>query len=1305
MDKQSAINLIRETFENSFEKGKYINFIKNLFNKVSLDPFEFSGQYIPETFKPYINKYERVGKYVSEDKRIDILIVHLNRETSIERARTMQRNFVAGYLTGKYGSDTEKDAAVVAFVSPELDDWRLSLVKMEYKLTQTKTGRTKGEEEFTPARRYSFLVGKNEPNHTAQQQLLPILQDDVNNPTLDQLEEAFSVEKVTKEFLNKYRELYLQLKDSIDKIVKKDKYVKEEFEKKKIKTSDFAKKLLGQIVFLYFLQKKGWLGVPKDKNWGEGDRNFLRSLFKKCSEEKKNFFNDYLEILFYDTLNNSRTNQADSTYSEYFNCRVPFLNGGLFEPVNNYNWKKTDIVIPNELFSNNKKTDEGDVGTGILDVFDRYNFTVQEDEPLEKEVALDPELLGKVFENLIEENLRKGLGAYYTPREIVHYMCQESLINYLATECEGKVKKEDIEILIKYGDLAIEYDKVVITKNEENPEYNGKYKKIKMPESIKDNAKLIDEKLANIRVCDPAVGSGAFPVGMMLEIVKARNVLTNYIVTQPSWLSNKDSILSDYDIYFDYREPIGIHKRNLPHWEQKCKAYFVTFRLYDSIPKTVADNIRQEREYWLEKNKIKSISDLNKLDKEKQIEYYHLFSKRYNELLDNGYGSCVLVKPECKKIVEDALKYFEGERYILDKYIIMPNHVHVIVIPKGKWTLSNIMHSWKSYTSNKINKLLGREGELWLHESFDHIIRNPEQLERIRKYIEDNSKVTQTSSLSNNVTQPSWLSNSSLSNTIHKQDACVTKGRTPYNFKRHCIENCLYGVDIDSSAIDIAKLRFWLSLIVDEEDITKIKPLPNLDYKLICGNSLLGVERDLLNNHLFNELERLKSLHTNETDMEKKQELKSRIDKLFKTITNNNENFDFEVYFSEVFREKKGFDVVIANPPYKFLSGKGSPVKELIRKGKIKEAKLLEKELEYITKRFPESSKGCKDLYKWFIQLGTQIIKEKGIITYITPNTYITLPKYADVRNIIINKLHNIIIVDLGFNIFEEPIVATAIFISQKIKSENKYVNYSDIKMIERDLIKKYVLRDIINEELVKVEYINGNICFYKNYLAKKIYLNALKKMKEYCKISEGEHSLDNDFSKIVGKKSKNVLPIIRDDLLNRYCYAKIVYLPKKQCQKYDYNLHNGERIFIRKTGDTILCVPPEKYDFAIAHQNLYVVKSKMNYINIKLLLALFSSKLLSFLYQNGLYGQKNRTLAQFRIYALYSLPIVELEKIDQKPFIALVDKILAITKDSDYLQNKEKQAKVKEYERQIDQMVYKLYGLTEEEIKIVEGE
>ena len=238
--------------------------------------------------------------------------------------------------------------------------------------------------------------------------------------------------------------------------------------------------------------------------------------------------------------------------------------------------------------------------------------------------------------------------------------------------------------------------------------------------------------------------------------------------THTSSLRKKENLqdASDAFMYFDPNAPIDKKQRNLPHWQQKGTAYFVTFRLFDSIPKQVAEEIEQGREQWLKANKISDPSEVKGLKQLSRIEYYRLFSKRYDELLDNGYGSCVLEKKECKNIVEKALKYFEGSRYDLDEFVIMPNHVHVIVIPKDSWTLSKITHSWKSFTSNKINELLGREGQLWMPESFDHIIRSPLQLEKIRKYIKDNptkSKVTQVAQLEFEPVQ-----------IKHRQDACVT---------------------------------------------------------------------------------------------------------------------------------------------------------------------------------------------------------------------------------------------------------------------------------------------------------------------------------------------------------------------------------------------------------------------------------------------------------------------------------------------------------------------------------------------------
>ena len=132
--------------------------------------------------------------------------------------------------------------------------------------------------------------------------------------------------------------------------------------------------------------------------------------------------------------------------------------------------------------------------------------------------------------------------------------------------------------------------------------------------------------------------------------------------------------------------------------------------------------------------------------------------------------------------------------------------------------------------------------------------------------------------------------------------------RTPYHFKRHAIQNCLYGVDIDTSAVDIAKLRLWLSLVVDEEDVKQVKPLPNLDYKIVVGNSLLGVEKDLFNDAQFKRLEALKPKYFDETDHQKKAELREQIEVLIHDLTNGREMFDFEIFFSEVLHWKGGFD-------------------------------------------------------------------------------------------------------------------------------------------------------------------------------------------------------------------------------------------------------------------------------------------------------------------------------------------------------------------------------------------------------------
>ena len=120
--------------------------------------------------------------------------------------------------------------------------------------------------------------------------------------------------------------------------------------------------------------------------------------------------------------------------------------------------------------------------------------------------------------------------------------------------------------------------------------------------------------------------------------------------------------------------------------------------------------------------------------------FSELFSERVDQWLDAGSGSCCLHDPERSKIITDTLLHFNGERYELDEWVVMPNHVHVLVRPLGKNQLAEILHSWKSFSANQINAHLGKTGSFWKKEYYDHIVRDLEELLRIRKYIRDNPK-------------------------------------------------------------------------------------------------------------------------------------------------------------------------------------------------------------------------------------------------------------------------------------------------------------------------------------------------------------------------------------------------------------------------------------------------------------------------------------------------------------------------------------------------------------------------------------
>nr|WP_295571624.1 Eco57I restriction-modification methylase domain-containing protein [uncultured Intestinibacter sp.] len=559
MCSSASIIDIKDILTQKFSEELFTEFAINLVNLESKDLL--NSIYFEEdskTYEKYIDYVKDIGIYRDTDKNT-IVVSIIKLKESPENARTMQRNFIA-----KYMGELNADASIVALYSEKSDIWRISFVKLDYTVDIDGI-----HQKLTPAKRYSYLIDPSLNNHTAQEQLSKLYYNDSQKATLLDIENVFSVEVVTDEFFKMYKEKYLDLKE----LLEKDNNFIAEAKTLDIKINDFseefAKKLMGQISFLYFLQKKGWLGVkivPKkiskvelreiyrrqdeeirsiinkvynskgefmvlssiklknlsnddaeklassfkntkyDEEWGTGTRKFIRTIFNTSQNNNFNFFNEYLEPLFYNALNRKRGN---TEYYQLFNCKIPFLNGGLFEPIYKYDWKNTSIQIPNVFFSNEDNQ-------GLLDLFDMYNFTINEDEPLEKEVAVDPEMLGKIFENLLEVKERKSKGAFYTPREIVHYMCQESLINYLSNETG--IFYDDIEIFIKYGEIIKDSDM-------------NTYKKesYKMPKVIVDNFETIDKALENVTIADPSVGSGAFPLGMLNEIVKARSIITDYI--------------------------------------------------------------------------------------------------------------------------------------------------------------------------------------------------------------------------------------------------------------------------------------------------------------------------------------------------------------------------------------------------------------------------------------------------------------------------------------------------------------------------------------------------------------------------------------------------------------------------------------------------------------------------------------------------------------------------------------------------------------------------------------------------------
>lgn len=195
--------------------------------------------------------------------------------------------------------------------------------------------------------------------------------------------------------------------------------------------------------------------------------------------------------------------------------------------------------------------------------------------------------------------------------------------------------------------------------------------------------------------------------------------------------------------FFDPDAETDVTRRDLPHWEQPDVCYFITFRTADSLPAAVLDDYTFIRDAWLRRHQINSENEewhqqLGTLPEKDRAEFHREFSRRFHELLDTGHGECHLKQMAVRRIVEASLQFFAGERYELGDFVIMPNHVHVLVQFTGENRLKDQCYSWKKFTAREINRLLGRRGHFWQGESYDHIVRSAAEFEHYQKYIANN---------------------------------------------------------------------------------------------------------------------------------------------------------------------------------------------------------------------------------------------------------------------------------------------------------------------------------------------------------------------------------------------------------------------------------------------------------------------------------------------------------------------------------------------------------------------------------------
>lgn len=1056
--------------------------------------------------------------------------------------------------------EKQADAGIFVFYDNN-GNFRFSLVYANY------LGKKRDWSSF---KRFTYFVGKELTNKTF---LLRVGDGDFS--AFYKIKDAFSVEKVTKEFYESIANWYFWAVEHCR--------FPESAETEENGRNIAVIRLITRMIFVWFMRERGLM--PKHLF----EKEKIDKILVEMSAEDSTYYTAILQNLFFATLSTKKEerkfrseirghkgynpdfgNQYVYRYHNLFRKsdeiknyfgEIPFLNGGLFECLddgknNRYidgftARKKFQPSIPNFLFfSQERKADLSKAyGTkkkiykvrGLLDILSSYNFTIDENSPDDADVALDPELLGRVFENLLASfnpetstTARKATGSYYTPREIVDYMVTESLKAYFKTHFEA------------VDEIDEKLEKLFSSEEQENP-FDQKLSK-----------KLV-ELIESVKIVDPAVGSGAFPMGALNKLV---------------FILNKIDPGNEL-------------------WKQ------AQIKAADSIPDPSARRMAKEK-------------------------------------------------------IEE---FFQGKN-------------------------------------------------------------------------------------------------------------------ADYGRKLFLIQRCIYGVDIQQIAVEIAKLRFFISLLVDEKidkekDNWGIEPLPNLDFKIMQGNSLiellspslLAKNTDSERSQLIDELKARKDEFLSLSDPVGKKKCKERILELVRSIVNYdqdrkkeeleknlgffNENqklfemsgdnlslddastkkqakisaelkqlekvraispkdhFEWHLHFNEVF-ENGGFDIVIANPPYIFT----------------RDTDFSDDFKRYISENYfsllATRDKGTKanqsgkiNLFALFILGGLFYCKKGGVLNYIVPNNLLRTTTYDLVRKYILDHSKIEELVDLGSGVFGGVTAATIIFRINNGKNNlpHKVKILTKISDLEKG---DYSMSSIDQDQFMNNISYTFNIYADKttNELLNKI-LTGKNELGDFCvDIMEGIVAHKQLIS--LGNTKYNQ-PLLEGKSIRKFGLNKIKKFITWDVKKIhrtrpEYLWTAPKKIVIQRisggSSPLTATLDIDQYKTFASVNNLLLRTEYEKYYEF--ILALINSKVLNWYYCNSFSNNSELTVNISKTF-LEKLPIPELDNTNEENIKVIVGKILEITKSVDYLQNPVKQAKVKEYEKQIDQMVYKLYNLTPEEIEIIE--